>query len=272
MFQTSFRLPFRIFGIPIHFDISFLVILPLLAWVIASNISQYAELFGLPFEASSLETGWTPYWIGLVASLGLFASVLVHECGHSIVGRSFGMRIRRITLWILGGMAQFEGMPRRPGAEALMAVAGPITSLLIGGLCWGALSAIPASYPATYFIFSYLFYMNCILADAKGEIQGMVGLSQLKKALRRKPTQHALRVADIMRADIKEISTQDNAYEAFQTMNRIGSGRVLVKTPDKKPAGLLSRADLLEFVQILRVTSRWTDSEHFSGTLAPHPG
>lgn len=48
MFRSAFRLPFCLFGIPVHFDVSFFIIWPLLSWVIGTNIGLYVELFDLP--------------------------------------------------------------------------------------------------------------------------------------------------------------------------------------------------------------------------------
>ena len=163
MFRTAFRLPFRPFGIPIHFDVSFLIVLPLLTWMIGTNIERYIEILERPIDANPLQEGFTPYLLGLTAAIGLFASVIVHELGHSVVGMRYGMKIRRITLWILGGMAQFEALPRRPGAEAVMAIAGPITSFAVGGVCWAVLQVVPPSIPSLHFVVAYLMYMNVIL-------------------------------------------------------------------------------------------------------------
>lgn len=164
MFRTAFRLPFHLIGIPVHFDISFFIILPLLSWMIGSNIAVYVELFGLAIDPAPLQQGLMPWVLGLAAALGLFSSVVVHELGHSVVGMHYGMRIRRITLWILGGMAEFEEIPRRPRAETLMAAAGPLTSVAIAGIFWGLLRVLPEWIATGQFVFAYLMYMNLVLA------------------------------------------------------------------------------------------------------------
>ncbi len=75
------------------------------------------------------------YWIiGVIASLLLFASVVAHELAHSLVGRANGIPIESITLFIFGGVAQMTKEATRPGSELKMAAAGPICSLVIGGL------------------------------------------------------------------------------------------------------------------------------------------
>ena len=164
MSKKAYRLPFRIFGIPVDLDLTFLLILPVLAWLIGSQIGRFAGVFDLRLNTAELTQGIRPYLLGLVAALGLFASVLIHELGHSLVGRIYRFRIRRITLWLLGGMAEFERIPRGGGSEAIMAAAGPITSILVGGASYAFLSVTPASWAGSRFLLSYLMYMNLLLA------------------------------------------------------------------------------------------------------------
>lgn len=164
MFRTVYRLPIRLLGIPVHLDVTFLIILPLLGWIIGRDLEQFVEVFELTVDAEPLTRGIMPFLLGLVAALGLFTSVLIHELGHSVVGQHYGLKIKRITLWILGGMAQFESMPRKGGTEAIMAIAGPITSLLVAGVSWFAFRLTPVEFGGGRFIFAYLMYMNVILA------------------------------------------------------------------------------------------------------------
>lgn len=164
MFRTAYRLPFRLLGIPIHLDVSFLIVLPLFTWIIGNQISSYVELFGLQANADRLQQGILPYVLGFAAAIGLFVSVLIHELGHCVVGQRLGMKIKRITLWILGGMAQFEKLPSQPGGEAVMAIAGPITSLALGGLFWLTRGLVSAQLASAQFLLSYLMFMNVVLA------------------------------------------------------------------------------------------------------------
>src|SRR3954452_11763060 len=105
-----------------------------------------------------------PYLLGLITALGLFTSVLVHELGHSVVARLYGVKVRSITLWLLGGVAAFEDMPRQRGAEAVVAIAGPLVSIAVGALCWLVLKALPPSAVPAGFVFTYLAFMNVSLA------------------------------------------------------------------------------------------------------------
>lgn len=98
-------------------------------------------VFGL--IAFSLATGnfaaWHPDWgagltwaTALAAAVLFFASVLVHELAHALVGRGRGIEIRRITLFMLGGMAEMQTQPPTWRSELVMALAGPATSLGLG--------------------------------------------------------------------------------------------------------------------------------------------
>ena len=164
MFRTVYRLPFRLLGIPLQLDVTFLIILPVLAWMIGHDLPGYIGFFDLDIDPAPLQEGLMPYVLGSIAAVGLFMSIVIHELGHSVVGRSYGLEIKSITLWILGGMAQFERIPRRRGTEAIMAIAGPLTSYALGVICWLILGAIPQQIEPARFVFAYLMYMNVILA------------------------------------------------------------------------------------------------------------
>jgi Zn-dependent protease/predicted transcriptional regulator len=138
------------------------LILPLFAWLIGSQLPAFLEMFGLARQPQLTE-GLTPYLLGLTAAVGLFLSVLVHELGHSFVGQRYGAKIKEITLWLLGGVAQFEEMPKRRGAEAVIAIAGPITSLVLVGLAWLALNTVQLGAAAA-FVLIYLMFANTALA------------------------------------------------------------------------------------------------------------
>ena len=87
-------------------------------------------------------TEWFYWLIGIVASLLLFSSVLAHELAHSLVGRSNGIPISSITLFIFGGVSQMTEEASRPAAELKMAAAGPLCSLVLGAF-FGLLLVIP---------------------------------------------------------------------------------------------------------------------------------
>lgn len=160
---------FRVWGIPIRLNISLLVFLPILVWLIGSGeqLSAYAAIINLmtptPVEATAL--GDTNRWIiGITAAVGLFASVTLHELGHSWVAMRYDIEVQSITLWILGGLAKFSEIPREWNREFWISVAGPITSLLVGIVCISALYVIPASATVVVFAIGFLAVMNIVLA------------------------------------------------------------------------------------------------------------
>lgn len=164
MTRSRFRLPLSLFGIPIRLDATFLLLVALLTWSIGARVGAYVDLFGLNVDPAPLERGLTPWLLGLASASGLVVSVLIHELAHALVARRFGVEIREIRLWILGGIAQFSEMPRQPRAEALVAIAGPIASVLLG-LGFGAvLTLIPSSAGAASVVVSYLAAVNVALA------------------------------------------------------------------------------------------------------------
>ncbi|WP_306060978.1 site-2 protease family protein [Natronococcus wangiae] len=167
--STSFTIG-RIGGIPIRINISLIVFLPILAWLIGSGaqITVYASIIDgittTPINTAALQAGSTPWVVGAAAAIGLFVSVTIHELGHSWVARRYGIVIQSITLWIFGGVASMETIPKEWNREFWIAIAGPITSLTIGGLCFLALQMIPAGLPVVLFVVGWLAVMNVVLA------------------------------------------------------------------------------------------------------------
>ncbi|HEX8789921.1 MAG TPA: site-2 protease family protein [Polyangiaceae bacterium] len=112
----------RIFGIEIAFDYSWLFIVFLLTWSLASTFAHlHADWSGV----ASLG-------VALAAALLFFLSVVLHELAHSLVARSFGIPVRNITLFLFGGVSNIEREPPSPKAEFLTAIVGPLTSIVLG--------------------------------------------------------------------------------------------------------------------------------------------
>ncbi len=68
--------------------------------------------------------------------LAIFTCVVLHELGHSFTARRFGVGVRRILLMPIGGMAEFDSIPRQPARELLMTVAGPAVNFVLAALLW----------------------------------------------------------------------------------------------------------------------------------------
>ncbi|HOR00139.1 MAG TPA: site-2 protease family protein [Anaerolineae bacterium] len=123
----------RLFGIPVRAHVSWLLLFALAT----------ATLAGIYFPT------YYPQWpqgvhyaLGLATSLLLFASVLLHELAHSLVARHQGLHVQGIVLFLLGGVSEISSEPSTPGAELVMAIAGPVASLAAGAVC--ALLWLPA--------------------------------------------------------------------------------------------------------------------------------
>jgi len=161
------------FGIPINVDLTFLLVLPLFAWAIGSQIGLYAglvnDLWGSSIPVDTL-TGSTEVslTLGLVAALGLFVGVVLHELGHSLMAMRYGFPISSITLWIFGGIAQLDEMPEDWRQELFIAIAGPAVSVALGVVSYAAFLAVPAgeslAVAAAQFVLGYLALMNVVLA------------------------------------------------------------------------------------------------------------
>ncbi len=109
-------------GIPVEIHFSWLLIFFLFSLTLAQG---YFPTVAVNYEPSV-------YWAaGILTTLVLLASVLLHEFGHSLVAVREGIPIKKITLFIFGGIAQMEAEPADPVAELKVTAAGPLTSLII---------------------------------------------------------------------------------------------------------------------------------------------
>ena len=156
------------FGIPIQLDLTFLLVLPLFAWLIGSQVGLWASQLGVlgggALDEAALTAGAMPWLLGSAAAIGLFVGVVLHELGHSVVAMRFGFPIESITLWIFGGIAQLEDMPEDWRQELAIAIAGPAVSVALGIACYLAFLAVPADLDAARFVVGYLALMNVVLA------------------------------------------------------------------------------------------------------------
>ncbi|MBD3346671.1 MAG: CBS domain-containing protein [Chitinivibrionales bacterium] len=148
---------FNLFGFDVKIDISWLIIAFLITWSLATGV--------FPYYYEGLTTG--AYWImGLLGAIGLFASIIVHEFCHSFVAKRFGLPMKGITLFVFGGVAEMDEEPPSAKAEFMMAIAGPIASIVIGGVILLLLNLIGAGLltQPVYGVLQYLGSINLLLA------------------------------------------------------------------------------------------------------------
>jgi len=144
----------KIKGIPIQLHISWFLIAILITWTLA----------GAYFPATN--PGWNQalYWmVGAFTAVLFFASVLLHELGHSIMALREKVPVKNITLFVFGGVAQISREPDSPGAEFRIAIAGPLISLLLAGV-FTLLGRLPGMAIALAAPLAYLGTVNLILA------------------------------------------------------------------------------------------------------------
>jgi len=126
------RMVGRVFGIPLYVNASMLVLAALVTVVYGNYVRT--EL-GLP--------GPVGYAIGLGFVACLLGSVLLHELGHAVTARRYGIGVRGITLELLGGWTEMDRDAPTPRIDALVSLAGPAVSLVIGGVGAAAAFALP---------------------------------------------------------------------------------------------------------------------------------
>src|SRR5579871_333859 len=150
--KWSFRL-FRVGGVGIYVHVTFFL---LLIWV---GVENYL-----------VEHRWEDAVSGIIFILALFAIVVLHEFGHAMMARRFGVQTRDITLLPIGGVARLERMPKDPKQELAIAIAGPAVNVLLAVLFF-CVVAMERQLPTTgehagvgtHFLW-YLVRINIVLA------------------------------------------------------------------------------------------------------------
>jgi Zn-dependent protease/CBS domain-containing protein len=156
MFSNAIRI-FDVFGFQIKVDPSWLVIAALIVWNLSTGY----------FPQTAPGLGQMDYIaLSVVAMLGLFACLILHELAHSLVARRFGLHVGGITLFLFGGVAELEAEPASAGSEFWIAVAGPVMSFGLAGLTFLAAQAAAASGVSMplHAGLSYLALINTVLA------------------------------------------------------------------------------------------------------------
>ena len=145
----------KIKGIPLRVHPSWFVILILFAWSAQGQITNAIES-PLPF--------WFSWVLGLTTSLLLFVSVLLHELGHSFVALHEGVRVRSITLFLLGGVARVEKECSTAMGALRVAIAGPLVSLFLAIIFLQSVQTANELSPILANLFAQLGSLNLVLA------------------------------------------------------------------------------------------------------------
>jgi len=147
----------KLFGFQVKIDLSWLILGVLITWTLAQGV------FPTYYEDFSTST----YWImGIFGAVGLLISIVFHELWHSLIARRFGLPMKGITLFVFGGVAEMTEEPPSPKAEFFMALAGPISSVILAGVLFGVWFGLEGTGfpPAVLGVINYLALINLILA------------------------------------------------------------------------------------------------------------
>lgn len=142
-----------ILGIPIRLDYSWFLVFAFLTWNLA--VSYYPAELGI---AST----WVYWAMGGATAILLFGSVLLHELGHSVIARRYNIPVRKITLFLFGGVAEIGAEPPSPSSEFFIAIAGPLVSFALAVLF--NLMQIVISPSPIFVLAKYLAVINGSLA------------------------------------------------------------------------------------------------------------
>lgn len=132
--NNTFRLG-RIAGIRVGVNWSAAIMTLLVAYLLADSY--------LPHEVKGY-SGRIYWLVGIAAGVAFVGSLLAHELAHALVARRNGIEVKGITLWLLGGVTTLDGEPKTAGADLRTAIAGPVTSVLLGGIFTAAGIAVHA--------------------------------------------------------------------------------------------------------------------------------
>jgi Zn-dependent protease len=143
----------RPFGIPVYVSPYWFVVAGVLIYVYANN--------GLRSQ-TSVPHGNIRYLVAAAFVVLLYLSVLVHELSHSVVARGFGLPVRRILLYPLGGLSEMEREPQTPGREFLVSAAGPALSLALAAIGYGLLRVVQTGTIASALV-AALMWANVVV-------------------------------------------------------------------------------------------------------------
>jgi Zn-dependent protease/CBS domain-containing protein len=143
----------RFFGVPLFFAPSWLIVALIITISYADVVMQ--KVVGISQAGA--------YVASFCFAVLLALSLLAHELGHTAVSLAFGTPVRRVVIFLLGGVSEIEKEPERPAEEYLVAVAGPLVSLVLAGI-GGVLSPLTSEGTVTWAVLQLLVGANVIVA------------------------------------------------------------------------------------------------------------
>lgn len=145
---------FSVGGIDIYVNWSWVIAIAIVTWSVG-------DFFHATYPTWPVGTA---YVLGFVSGLLLFATVLIHELAHSFTARRLGLPVNSITLFIFGGVSNLTQEPQTPKIEFLVAIAGPLMSLLLAGIFFALYAAVHGTSSELGAVLGYLASVNLILA------------------------------------------------------------------------------------------------------------
>ncbi|MEO3975350.1 site-2 protease family protein [Streptomyces sp. CAU 1734] len=142
----------RPFGVPVYVAPSWFLVAALITWVFGGQLDRV-----LP------DLGGARYLVSLFFAIAFYASVLVHELAHTVVALRYKLPVRRIQLQFFGGVSEIEKESETPGREFILAFVGPLFSLVLAGVFYGAMQIVePGTVPGV--LLAGLMISNLIVA------------------------------------------------------------------------------------------------------------
>lgn len=130
------------------------LVIILMSWVLSER--YYPQIM-------FTQATWVYWLMGVSSSLFLTLSILVHEYGHALAARWQKLPLERIHLYLFGGMAELKQRPSRPAEELIIALSGPLASLMFAGLAWWLAGTLKGVSGGIYLVLQFVIYMNLLL-------------------------------------------------------------------------------------------------------------
>ena len=153
MFIRNYRIA-SILGIPIEINPTWLFTLAFVVFILGGSLYP---------DALEEEPAWFLWTLAATSGLLFFGSIIVHELAHSLVARRYGIPVRAITLFMLGGVSQITKEAKRPLVEFHTAIVGPLTSFVLAAIFIGLVFVPYVGDGRAGIMFEFLFVMNLSL-------------------------------------------------------------------------------------------------------------